>query len=44
MTKPEDDIAKFDLLSEDVAEARRQELLRLFPEAHTESEIGRAHV
>ena len=37
MTKPEDDIAKFDLRSEDVAEARRQELLRIFPEAHTES-------
>ena len=37
MTQPEDDIAKFDLRSEDVAEARRQELLRIFPEAHTES-------
>ncbi len=37
MTKPEDDIAKFDLRSEDVAEVRRQELLRIFPEAHTES-------
>jgi adenine-specific DNA-methyltransferase len=37
VTKPEDDIAKFDLRSEDVAEARRQELLRIFPEAHTES-------
>ena len=37
MTKPENDIAKFDLRSEDIAEARRQELLRLFPEAHTES-------
>ncbi len=37
MTKPKDDIAKFDLRSEDVAEARRLELLRIFPEAHTES-------
>ena len=37
MTKPEDGIAKFDLNSEDVAEARRQELLRIFPEVHTES-------
>ena len=37
MTKPEDGIAKFDLRSEDIAEARRQELLRLFPEVHTES-------
>ena len=37
MTKPEDGIAKFDLRSEDVAEVRRQELLRLFPEAHSES-------
>jgi adenine-specific DNA-methyltransferase len=35
--KPEDNIEKFDLRSEDIAEARRQELLRLFPEAHTES-------
>ncbi len=37
MTKPEDDIAKFDLRSEDIAEARREELLRIFPEVHTES-------
>ena len=37
VTKPKDDIAKFDLRSEDVAEARRKELLRIFPEAHTES-------
>ena len=37
MTKPEDDIAKFDLRSEDIAEARRQEILRIFPEVHTES-------
>ena len=35
--KPDDTIEKFDLRSEDIAEARRQELLRLFPEAHTES-------
>ena len=34
---PQDNIEKFDLRSEDIAEARRQELLRLFPEAHTES-------
>jgi len=37
VTKPEDNIAKVDLLSHDIAEARRQELLRIFPEAHTES-------
>ncbi len=37
MTKREDDIAKFDLHSEDILEARRQELLRIFPEVHTES-------
>jgi adenine-specific DNA-methyltransferase len=37
VTKPEDNIAKLDLLSHDIAEARRQELLRIFPEAHTES-------
>lgn len=37
MTKPEDNIAKIDLLSHDIAEARRQELLRIFPEAHNES-------
>ena len=37
VTKPGDDIAKFDLRSEDIAEARRQELLRLFPDVHTES-------
>lgn len=37
MTKPKDDIAKLDLRSEDIAEARRQELLRIFPEVHTES-------
>jgi adenine-specific DNA-methyltransferase len=37
VTKPEVDIAKFDLRSEDIVEVRRQELLRIFPEAHTES-------
>ena len=37
MTKPKDDIAKFDLRSEDVAESRRKELFRIFPEVHTES-------
>ena len=37
MTKPDDGIAKFDLQSENIMEARSQELLRLFPEAHTES-------
>ncbi len=37
MTKPKDDIAKFDLRSEDLEESRRKELLRIFPEAHTES-------
>ena len=37
MTNSSDDIAKFDLRSENIVEARRQELLRLFPEAHTES-------
>ena len=37
MTKPDDGIAKFDLQSENILDARRQELLRLFPEAHAES-------
>jgi adenine-specific DNA-methyltransferase len=37
VTKPKDDIAKFDLRSEDIGEVRRQELLRIFPEVHTES-------
>lgn len=37
MTQPDNDIAKFDLLSEDIVDARRQELLRLFPEVQTES-------
>ena len=35
--KSENEIPKFDLNSEDIAEVRRQELLRIFPEAHTES-------
>jgi len=33
----QDDSEKFDLKSEDIVEARKQELLRIFPEAHTES-------
>ena len=37
MAKPDEELPKFDLCSEDIAEARRQELLRIFPEAHTES-------
>ena len=37
MTKPDDDIAKFDLNSENILEPRHQVLLRLFPEVHTES-------
>lgn len=37
MSKPGEEIAKFDLQSEDIRDARRQELLRLFPEVHTES-------
>jgi adenine-specific DNA-methyltransferase len=37
MAKPSADIAKFDLRSGDVAERRRQEILRLFPEARSES-------
>lgn len=37
MKEPKDDIASFDLRSEDIAEGRRQELLRIFPEVHTES-------
>ena len=37
MTKPSEEIAKFDLQSEDIRESRLQELLRLFPEVHTES-------
>jgi adenine-specific DNA-methyltransferase len=35
--KPEDNSEKLDLRSADIAEARRQELLRIFPEVHTES-------
>ncbi len=37
MTKPGEEIAKFDLQSQDILDTRRQELLRLFPEVHTES-------
>ena len=37
MTKPDGEIAKFDLQSEDLLEARHQELLRLFPEVKSES-------
>jgi adenine-specific DNA-methyltransferase len=37
VTKPSEEIAKFDLQSEDVLATRHQELIRLFPEAHTES-------
>jgi len=37
VTKPDEGIAKFDLQSENILEVRRQELLRLFPEVHTES-------
>ena len=37
MTKPSEEIAKFDLQSEDTLATRHQDLLRLFPEAHTES-------
>jgi adenine-specific DNA-methyltransferase len=37
VTKPGEEIAKFDLQSQDILDSRRQELLRLFPEVHTES-------
>jgi adenine-specific DNA-methyltransferase len=37
VTKPGEEIAKFDLQSQDILDTRRQELLRLFPEVHTES-------
>ena len=37
MTNSENEIAKFDLHSEDLLGVRREELLRLFPEVHTES-------
>ena len=36
--KKKDEPERLDLRSHDVAEARRQELLRLFPEIHTEGE------
>jgi adenine-specific DNA-methyltransferase len=37
VTKPGEEIAKFDLQSHDILDTRRQELLRLFPEVSTES-------
>jgi adenine-specific DNA-methyltransferase len=37
VTNFENEIAKFDLHSEDLLDVRREELLRLFPEVHTES-------
>jgi adenine-specific DNA-methyltransferase len=37
MTKPDGEIAKFDLQSEDILEKRHQALLRLFPEVQSES-------
>jgi len=37
VTKPGEEITKFDLQSQDTLDTRRQELLRLFPEVHTES-------
>ena len=37
MTNSESDIARFDLQSEDILATRSQNLLRLFPEAYTES-------
>ncbi len=37
MSKPDDQIPKFELQSENILEARHQELLRLFPEVHSES-------
>jgi adenine-specific DNA-methyltransferase len=37
VTKPGEEIAKFDLQSHDIVETRQRELLRLFPEVHTES-------
>ncbi len=37
MGNSNEDIAKFDLQSEDILEVRRRELLRHFPEVHTES-------
>jgi adenine-specific DNA-methyltransferase len=37
VSKKDADFTKLDMQSEDIAKARRQELLRIFPEAHTES-------
>ena len=37
MSNLDDGISKFDLRSEDILGARRQQVLHLFPEAHTES-------
>jgi adenine-specific DNA-methyltransferase len=37
VSKPDDQIPKFELQSENILEARHQELLRLFPEVHSES-------
>ena len=37
MAKKDNEIAKFDLESEDILESRRQQIFQLFPEAHTES-------
>jgi adenine-specific DNA-methyltransferase len=37
VAKQDGDISKFDLRSEDILESRRQQILQLFPEAHTES-------
>ena len=37
MAKKDDEISKFDLQSENILEARRQHILQLFPEVHTES-------
>jgi len=39
VSKKDADFTKLDLQSEDIVEARRQELLRIFPEAHTESGV-----
>jgi adenine-specific DNA-methyltransferase len=37
VTQPGEEIAKFDLQSQDILETRRREILRLFPEVRTES-------
>jgi adenine-specific DNA-methyltransferase len=37
VAKQDGDISKFDLRSEDILESRRQQILQLFPEVHTES-------